>query len=580
MVLKRLPIENEQEPAFKIGYYIKVAENIDESLKVQIYDNKSGELYKDNDLIMKDSFLDFETITQQEFQKQNQQAQQQQAQEEAAKKQAEIALQQKLLEQTQQQAAKDSFMNIMNENKQKTREHVKQQNQIAFSQNDGAGGHHYQKPQYNSNQFQDRNANLNNPQFAGFRPKHEIHSGYVCIRCKIKGHHVKDCPTNFDPTYDPYQGKGVPKEQVWKRDLGISNQEFLDNKHKVFRDIVKESKIYEGQFEVQKFKQQQENPSDMFNQQNDGETIVTVVPDWQKQIPPSLVCQLCKDFIKRASLTKCCASSGCQKCIQQKLVERKFQCPFCSTVNVYAEDIIPNQQLRLVAEWFKRQMLIQDKIEEVEIKRNQNQDQDEMIYMITKINQTFQQNALQQQMMQQQFIQENYESDAYSQNEQDQVAEQQTLNQDQISTGQTDGQDKASQSAQNPLKFNPSIHSGTKYDPTLGRRVPVTDPNELPKIQGQAVAGTSMAELQMRQQQFMQIQMIQMQMAAMRNYQQYQGGYMPGQGMMQPGMMPSAGMNMQGMMMNQGYGQGQSQSERQHGNQNQRGVRRSRTRSI
>lgn len=32
------------------------------------------------------------------------------------------------------------------------------------------------------------------------------------------------------------------------------------------------------------------------------------------------------------------------------------------------------------------------------------------------------------------------------------------------------------------LKFNPQLHSGTKYDPALGRRVPVKDPNDLPKI--------------------------------------------------------------------------------------------------
>jgi hypothetical protein len=32
------------------------------------------------------------------------------------------------------------------------------------------------------------------------------------------------------------------------------------------------------------------------------------------------------------------------------------------------------------------------------------------------------------------------------------------------------------------MKFNPSVHSGTVYDPTLGRRKPVIDPNELPKV--------------------------------------------------------------------------------------------------
>jgi hypothetical protein len=32
------------------------------------------------------------------------------------------------------------------------------------------------------------------------------------------------------------------------------------------------------------------------------------------------------------------------------------------------------------------------------------------------------------------------------------------------------------------MKFNPKIHSGTLFDPNIGRRVPVVDPKDLPKI--------------------------------------------------------------------------------------------------
>ena len=40
-------------------------------------------------------------------------------------------------------------------------------------------------------------------------------------------------------------GKGVPKEHLWKRDLGINAQEFLENKHHIFRKVVKEVSLYE-----------------------------------------------------------------------------------------------------------------------------------------------------------------------------------------------------------------------------------------------------------------------------------------------------------------------------------------------
>lgn len=56
-------------------------------------------------------------------------------------------------------------------------------------------------------------------------------------------------------------------------------------------------------------------------------------------------------------------------------------------------------------------MMIQDKIEEVEVKRTANQDQNEMIYMISKINQTFTTNNAQNQQYQQMYNEENKDDD-------------------------------------------------------------------------------------------------------------------------------------------------------------------------
>lgn len=38
----------------------------------------------------------------------------------------------------------------------------------------------------------------------------------------------------------------MPKEHLWKRDLGISAQEFLENKSQNFRKIVKEVQIFQS----------------------------------------------------------------------------------------------------------------------------------------------------------------------------------------------------------------------------------------------------------------------------------------------------------------------------------------------
>lgn len=45
--------------------------------------------------------------------------------------------------------------------------------------------------------------------------------GYICNRCGKAGHMIKECPTNSNPDFDPYKGKGVPKNILWKRDLGV-----------------------------------------------------------------------------------------------------------------------------------------------------------------------------------------------------------------------------------------------------------------------------------------------------------------------------------------------------------------------
>ena len=36
---------------------------------------------------------------------------------------------------------------------------------------------------------------------------------YVCVRCGIPGHFVRDCPTNNDRNFDPSRFKGVPRHE-------------------------------------------------------------------------------------------------------------------------------------------------------------------------------------------------------------------------------------------------------------------------------------------------------------------------------------------------------------------------------
>ena len=48
---------------------------------------------------------------------------------------------------------------------------------------------------------------------------------YVCNRCRVKGHHIKNCPENGKNVFNPYQARGIPKSQQYLT-FGIQSQLF------------------------------------------------------------------------------------------------------------------------------------------------------------------------------------------------------------------------------------------------------------------------------------------------------------------------------------------------------------------
>jgi Zinc knuckle len=130
-----------------------------------------------------------------------------------------------------------SIMAIMNEDKKNTSEYLKAINQAkADTMANSGGGGGYRQPYGGNRGGAAGGASRGGSSTASTYLK----PGYICFRCRQPGHNIKDCPTNSDETFDTYQGKGVPKEHLWRRDLGINAQEFLENKPKIFRKIVKE----------------------------------------------------------------------------------------------------------------------------------------------------------------------------------------------------------------------------------------------------------------------------------------------------------------------------------------------------
>ncbi|KAF2304195.1 hypothetical protein GH714_028473 [Hevea brasiliensis] len=116
--------------------------------------------------------------------------------------------------------------------------------------------------------------------------------GYICNRCKVPGHFIQYCPTNGDPNYDFKR----PNDDAFKKEIF-------------------------GCFPSKR--------------------------SWSvSDLPPELLCPLCKQVMKDAALTsKCCFKSFCDKCIRDHLIISKLKCE-CGAANVLADSLIPNMTLR------------------------------------------------------------------------------------------------------------------------------------------------------------------------------------------------------------------------------------------
>uniref|UniRef100_A0A2C9UA49 DWNN domain-containing protein n=1 Tax=Manihot esculenta TaxID=3983 RepID=A0A2C9UA49_MANES len=147
--------------------------------------------------------------------------------------------------------------------------------------------------------------------------------GYICHRCNVPGHFIQHCPTNGDPNYDMKRVRlptGIPKSMLMPNP---------DGSYALPSGATAVLRPNDGSFEKE---------------------IVGCVPlkrSWSvSDLPPELLCSLCKQVMKDAVLTsKCCFKSFCDKCIRDHLIISKLKC-VCGTTNVLADYLIPNMTLR------------------------------------------------------------------------------------------------------------------------------------------------------------------------------------------------------------------------------------------
>ncbi|XP_057999872.1 E3 ubiquitin ligase PARAQUAT TOLERANCE 3-like [Hevea brasiliensis] len=147
--------------------------------------------------------------------------------------------------------------------------------------------------------------------------------GYVCHRCKVRGHFIQDCPTNGDPNYDCKRLRpptGIPKSML------------MPNRGGSYVFSSGATAVLQPNYHA-------------FEKEIFG--CLPSKRSWSaSDLPPELLCPLCKQVIKDAVLTsKCCFKSFCDKCIRVHLITSKLKC-VCGATNILTDYLIPNMTLR------------------------------------------------------------------------------------------------------------------------------------------------------------------------------------------------------------------------------------------
>ncbi|KAJ6975597.1 E3 ubiquitin ligase PQT3-like [Populus alba x Populus x berolinensis] len=147
--------------------------------------------------------------------------------------------------------------------------------------------------------------------------------GYLCHRCHVGGHFIQHCPTNGDPNYDVKRVKaatGIPKSMLKADPEG--------------RYVLRN-----GEVAVMKPNE------DIFEKEMEG--IPARRSSWSvNDVPPDLLCPLCKKTMKDAVLTsKCCFKSFCDRCIRDHLINSRLKCE-CGATDMLTDYLIPNMTVR------------------------------------------------------------------------------------------------------------------------------------------------------------------------------------------------------------------------------------------
>ncbi|GFF95422.1 retinoblastoma-binding protein [Aspergillus lentulus] len=177
-------------------------------------------------------------------------------------------------------------------------------------------------------------------------PDHPPPPGYLCYRCREKGHWIQACPTNNDPKFDgKYRVKrstGIPRSLQTKVEkpeslaLDGSNEDLRNTGVMVNAD---------GDFVIAKPDKAAWELYQEKAKASSAAAAEAAAAEYSKELQSwGLECPIDKRMFLEPTKTPCCHRTYCNDCITNALIESDFVCPGCATEGVLLDNLSVDEE--------------------------------------------------------------------------------------------------------------------------------------------------------------------------------------------------------------------------------------------
>ncbi|KAJ5668796.1 hypothetical protein N7462_009866 [Penicillium macrosclerotiorum] len=177
-------------------------------------------------------------------------------------------------------------------------------------------------------------------------PDHPPPPGYLCYRCREKGHWIQACPTNNDPKFDgKYRVKrstGIPRSLQTKVEKPESLAPDGSSDDSRNTGVMVNA---DGDFVIAKpDKAAWELYQEKAKASAAAAAEAAAVEESKALQARGLECPIDKRMFLEPTKTPCCQRTYCNDCISNALIESDFVCPGCSTEGVLLDNLTPDDE--------------------------------------------------------------------------------------------------------------------------------------------------------------------------------------------------------------------------------------------